>query len=62
MADLSLHNTLNEYNDMFTSALGHFKDFKVRLMVKPNVQPVSYKTRTLSFVVRNKVRDELALL
>ena len=56
---LKLQSLLEWYADLFKPELGTFKDIKVDLHLKPDVTPRFYKGRSVPFVLREKIEQEL---
>ncbi len=53
---------LDKYPGIFQGGLGTFKGRKVKIEVDPGAEPRYFKARTLPFVVRQKVEEELERL
>ncbi|KAJ1144776.1 hypothetical protein NDU88_011071 [Pleurodeles waltl] len=55
----NLEAILEEYKKVFTGKLGCLKNFKVKLILKKNTQPVKQRVRNIHLLVRSEVKDIL---
>ena len=50
---------MDEHRDLFRDELGTISQFQTKLQVRPDVSPKFFKPRTVPFVIKGAIEEEL---